>query len=51
VVRDAGGVEHYARLRAGSAGVEIGKAISLEGGASGIAQLLSGRGADLGNVR
>ncbi len=47
VVRDAGGTEHYARLRAGTAVPEAGKAVSLAGAASGLARIATGRGAGL----
>ena len=49
VVRDVSGVEHYARLRAGSEGLELGKPMMLEGQANGLARVVRGRGADLGN--
>ena len=48
VVRDASGVEHYARLRAGAASSGIGKTVTLQGQAAGLAQVLGGRGGDAG---
>lgn len=47
VVRDADGLEHYARLRAGSAQLEIGRVATLQPLSNGIAQVMTGRGADL----
>jgi type IV secretory pathway VirD2 relaxase len=47
VVKDAGGVEHYARVRAGDA-ARMGSRIALEPMANGLAQVVAGRGADLG---
>lgn len=43
VVRDAGGVEHYARLRAGEA-VKAGTRIALAPISNGLAQVVAGRG-------
>jgi len=43
VVRDADGVEHYGRLRAGSPPLKIGKTVVLMPLPSGLAQVLSGR--------
>ncbi len=50
MVRDREGTEHYARLRAG-AEVKMGKTITIEAGPSGLAQIVEGRGADLGMGR
>lgn len=47
VVKDAGGVEHYARVRAGDAAT-VGSKIALAPMANGLAQVVAGRGADLG---
>jgi len=47
VVRDSGGVEHYARLRAGSAQPGVGKQTSLALMSNGLAQVITGRGTDL----
>jgi hypothetical protein len=47
VVRDAEGVEHYARLGAGAAVPQAGKAVMLQGSENGLARLTLGRGRDL----
>ena len=47
VVKDAGGVEHYARVRAGDA-ARVGSRIALAPTSNGLAQVVAGRGADLG---
>jgi len=47
VVRDADGLEHYARLRAGSAPPQLGEAARLQPLSNGLAQVIPGRGADL----
>ncbi len=47
VVRDGDGIEHYARLRAGSPSLVIGKTATLQSLSGGLAQALTGRGADL----
>lgn len=47
VVRDASGVEHYARLRTGSPALTLGKTATLEPLSNGMAQIMTGRGADL----
>ncbi|MBU0557861.1 MAG: DUF3363 domain-containing protein [Alphaproteobacteria bacterium] len=47
VVKDAGGVEHYARVRAGDA-ARVGSRILLAPMSNGLAQVVAGRGADLG---
>jgi len=47
VVRDATGTEHYARLRTGSAAVKVGQQATLQPLSKGLAQVMSGRGADL----
>ncbi len=47
VVRDASGVEHYARLRTGSPPLTLGKSATLEPLSNGMAQIMTGRGADL----
>lgn len=43
VVRDADGVEHYSRLRAGSPKLEVGKTVVLIPLPNGLAQVMSGR--------
>ncbi|MDM8354275.1 DUF3363 domain-containing protein [Brevundimonas diminuta] len=48
IVRDRGGVEHYGRLRAGAERLETGKTITLAPTGNGLAQVIRGRGADLG---
>ncbi|MDZ4317598.1 MULTISPECIES: DUF3363 domain-containing protein [Brevundimonas] len=48
IVKDKGGVEHYARLGAGTALPKAGKAVVLQGGENGLARLALGRGVDLG---
>jgi type IV secretory pathway VirD2 relaxase len=47
VVRDAGGVEHYARLRSGTPALETGKTAQLVPSSSGMAQATVLKGADL----
>ncbi|WP_374273836.1 DUF3363 domain-containing protein [Brevundimonas sp.] len=47
VVRDGAAVEHYARLRAGSPGLQVGRVATLKSGPKGLAQVVLGRGADL----
>ncbi|QFU32329.1 DUF3363 domain-containing protein [Brevundimonas sp. Bb-A] len=47
VVRDADGVEHYARIRAGEA-ARTGNRVALEPMVGGLARITSGRGAELG---
>ena len=47
VVRDGSGVEHYARLRMGYAGVKIDQTVVLVPSTNGLAQLVTGRGANL----
>lgn len=47
VVRDGSGAEHYARVRAGRA-VSVGSRIALVPTANGVAQVLTGRGEELG---
>lgn len=47
VMRDGDGVEHYARLRTGSPSLVIGKQATLQPLSGGMAQVLTGRGADL----
>ncbi len=47
VVRDVGGVEHYARVRAGEA-ARMGSRVALEPMASGLARITAGRGGELG---
>lgn len=51
MVRDREGTEHYARLRAGSAEMKMGKTVTIEAGPSGLAQIVEGRRADLGMGR
>ena len=46
VVRDAGGIEHYARVRAGES-ARVGSRIALEPMANGLAQVVAGRGGEL----
>lgn len=48
VVRDQDGVEHYARLAAGSPSLKIGATATLTRGETGLAQVLGGRAVDLG---
>jgi len=48
VVRDAAGVEHYARLRTGSPRMEVGRTATLAMTTHGLGQAVTGRGADLG---
>lgn len=47
VVQDATGTEHYARLRTGSAAVKVSQQAMLQPLSKGLAQVTSGRGADL----
>lgn len=47
IVRDREGAEHYARLRAGGPQLTVGKAVVLGPTGSGLAQVMSGRGAGL----
>lgn len=47
VVRDGAGVEHYARLRAGTTGLMVGKTLVLAPLANGLAGIDAGRGGDL----
>lgn len=47
VVRDQDGVEHYARLAAGSPSLKIGATATLWGKETGLAQVLGGRAVDL----
>lgn len=47
VVRDAGGTEHYARVRTGGA-ASVGSRIALLPTANGVARVLTGRGGELG---
>jgi type IV secretory pathway VirD2 relaxase len=47
VVRDGGDVEHYARVRPGHAAVRVDQTVMLVPSGSGLAQLVSGKGADL----
>lgn len=47
VLRDQNGVEHYARLRAGSPFLTAGRTVTLQPMSNGLAQVVSGRGADL----
>lgn len=46
VVRDASGLEHYARVKTGEA-ARMGSRIALEPTANGLAQVVAGREADL----
>jgi type IV secretory pathway VirD2 relaxase len=46
VVRDDKGVEHYARMRVGGPKLEVGKLATLAAGPNGLAQVLTGRGAE-----
>ena len=48
IVKDKGGVEHYARLGAGAALPKAGKEVILQGGENSVARLVLGRDADLG---
>lgn len=48
MVRDGLGVEHYARLRAGTSILEVGKTVTLLTAANGLAQIATGRGPELG---
>lgn len=47
MVRDRSGVEHYARLKTGSALSVIGRSVTLTPISNGLAQMVAGRGADL----
>lgn len=47
IVRDAAGLEHYARLRTGSASLKAGATVTLERLAGGLAHIVPGKGADL----
>jgi len=47
VVRDPSGVEHYSRVRPGHAAVRADQMITLVPSASGLAQVVSGKGSDL----
>ncbi len=47
VVRDAEGIEHYARARAGTSGLVVGKTLSLVPVGNGLAAIGTGRGDDL----
>lgn len=47
VVRDGDGVEHYARLRTGHAGVRPDQSVTLLPSTYGVAQLVAGKGVDL----
>lgn len=47
IVRDSTGLEHYARLRTGSPGLQLGKQATLQLMPNGLAQVMTGRGADL----
>lgn len=47
VLRDARRVEHYARLQTGSPSLTVGSMATLQGMSSGMAEVVSGRGADL----
>ncbi|WP_248120197.1 DUF3363 domain-containing protein [Brevundimonas sp. EYE_349] len=47
VVRDGSGVEHYASLRTGHAGVRLDQGVTLVPSTNGVAQLIVGKGADL----
>ena len=47
MVRDHAGVEHYARLKTGSALSAIGRSVTLTPISNGLAQMAAGRGADL----
>lgn len=47
IVRDGDGIEHYGRLRTGSAALQVGKAATLQPLSNGFAQVITGRGADL----
>lgn len=47
LVRDAGGVEHYARPRAGTPALDIGKAVELVPSGAGLAQAALLKGSDL----
>lgn len=47
VVRDPSGLEHYARVRTGSAALQVGKPATLQLQSNGLAQIIAGRGADL----
>ncbi|MDI1328236.1 MAG: DUF3363 domain-containing protein [Brevundimonas sp.] len=47
VVRDDTGTEHYARLRTGSAALEVGKQATVQPLSNGLAQVILGRAADL----
>lgn len=47
VVRDAEGVEHYTRLRAGAPALKVGQAAFLRVTPNGLAQAVTGRGANL----
>lgn len=46
VVRDAGGIEHYARVRAGES-ARVGSRIALAPMSNGLAQVVAGRGGEL----
>lgn len=47
VLRDGSGTEHYARLKSGSAALQIGKTVTLQPLSSGLAQAMMERGAEL----
>ena len=48
IVRDRNGLEHYGRLRTGAERLECGRTITLAPMGNGLAQVVQGRGADLG---
>lgn len=48
IIRDDAGQEHYGRLRTGAARLEPGKTIVLAPTGAGLAEVLQGRGTDLG---
>ena len=48
VVRDREGMEHYARLRPGTAAMREGQTVGLAPGETGLASIVTGRGADHG---
>lgn len=47
VVRDAGGIEHFARLRADSPALEVGRMATLQPTPKGLARAVAGKGGDL----
>lgn len=47
VVRDAAGLEHYARMRTGSVSLRVGATLTIAALQNGLAQVQTGKGADL----